>query len=287
MQPSNAAKKAFGVRLRDLRLDAELSGVALASLCGWHKTKVSKIEHGTQAPTESDIRVWAGACGAEGQVPELIATLREVEQMWLEYRRELRAGQKHIQLRSQALYEQTKLLRAYEALFIPGFLQTYRYAVAQFEIHARLHGLPIDDIEEAARNRLVRQRLLGTGTNAFSFVLEASVLYNNIGGADVMSEQFDRLLEIAAMPYVFVGIIPLGHRRTLYPGEAFYLFDEQLVRQEFWTGLLRSSRPEDISYFIRTFSALRDQAVYGQPAQEQIEAARRHLQGTSSNSLAT
>ncbi|MEV0619696.1 helix-turn-helix transcriptional regulator [Nonomuraea sp. NPDC050404] len=280
LKPSNAAKMAFGIRLRDLRLDAELTGVELAGRCGWHKTKVSKIEHGTQKPTESDVRVWATACGAVGQVMELIATHREVEQMWLEYRRELRAGQKHIQLRSMALYERTRLLRAYEALFIPGFLQTFRYALVQFEIHARLHGLPTEDLEQAARNRLVRQRLLGTGTNSFSFVLEASALYTGIGGAEVMSEQFDRLLEVTAMPYVSIGVIPLGHQRSLYPGEAFYLFDEQHVRQEFWTGLLRSSRPDDISYFVRAFAALRDQAVYGRAAREEIETARRHLRGT-------
>ncbi|MFC5185385.1 helix-turn-helix domain-containing protein [Actinomadura harenae] len=280
LRPSDAAKKAFGVRLRDLRLDASLSGVALAKRCGWHKTKISKIEHGKQTPSEPDIRAWATACDAQGQIPELVAAHRDVEQMWLEYRRELRAGQKHIQLRSMALYEQTKLLRAYEALFIPGFLQTFEYSVAQFSIHAQLHGLPLEDVEQAARNRLARQRLLGTGTNAFSFVLEASALHNNIGGAEVMSGQFDRLLEISAMPYVSIGIIPLGHRRTLYPGEAFYLFDEQHVRQEFWTGLLRSSRPEDIAYFVRAFAALRAQAVHGEAAHAEIESARRRLRGT-------
>lgn len=280
LQPSSAAKKAFAVRLRDLRLGAELSGVALAARCGWNKSKVSKIEHGGQTPTEADVRAWATACGADGQVPELVAALREVDQMWLEYRRELRAGQKHIQLRSMALYERTKLQRVYEALFIPGFLQTFRYAVAQFEIHAHLHGLPVEDVEEAAQNRLLRQRLLGTGTNSFVFVLEASALYNNTGGVEVMSEQFDRLLEVASMPYVSVGVIPLGQRRKLYPGEGFYLFDEQLVMQEFWTGALRSSQPEDIRYFLRAFAALRDQAVFGAAAVEQVEAARARLQAT-------
>lgn len=280
LQPSNAAKTAFAVRLRDLRLDANLSGVALAERCGWHKSKVSKIEHGGQSPTEADVRAWTMACGAENQLAELVAAHREVEQMWLEYRRELRAGQKHIQIRSMALYERTKLLRAYEALFIPGFLQTFRYAVAQFEIHAHLHGLPVTDIEQAAHNRLERQRLLGTGTNSFAFVLEAPALYTNIGGAEVMGEQFDRLIEVASLPYVSVGIIPLGQRRKLYPGEGFYLFDEQLVRQEFWTGALRSSQPEDVGYFLRAFAALRDQAVFGAAAVEQIEAARGRLQAT-------
>jgi transcriptional regulator with XRE-family HTH domain len=280
MQPSNAAKRAFGVRLRDLRLDADLSGVELAARCGWHKTKVSKIEHATTNPTEGDIRAWATACGAEGQIPELIAAHREVEQMWLEYRRELRAGQKHIQLRSMDLYERTRLLRAYEALFIPGFLQTLDYAKAQFAIHAELHGLPVEDIEEAARNRLVRQRLLGRGTNSFSFILESTALYTNIGGAEVMSKQFDRLMEIAALPNVALGIIPLGRQRGLYPGEAFYLFDEQHVRQEFWTGMFRTSRPDDIAYFVRAFAKLRQHAVYGRAARDEIETARSRLRGT-------
>lgn len=280
-QPSDAAKRAFAIRLRDLRLDAGLSGVALADRCGWNKSKISKIEHGGQSPTEADVRAWATACGAEDQVPALVAARREVEQMWLEYRRELRAGMKHIQIRSMPLFERTKLLRVYEAVHIPGYLQTFRYAVTQFEIHARHHGIAVEDAEQAARNRLERQRLLGTGTNAFIFVLEASALYNNIGGADTMSEQLDRLLEIAAMPYVSIGVIPLGQPRTLlFPGEGFYLFDEQLVRQEFWSGMLRNSRPEDVGYFLRTFDALKDQAVFGSAATEQVETARARLQET-------
>lgn len=280
-QPSDAAKRAFAIRLRDLRLDAGLSGVALAERCGWNKSKISKIEHGGQNPTEADVRAWATACGAEDQIQALVAARREVEQMWLEYRRELRAGMKHIQIRSMPLFERTKLLRVYEAVHIPGYLQTFRYATTQFEIHARHHGLPVEDAEDAARNRLERQRLLGTGTNAFVFVLEASALYNNIGGAEVMNEQFDRLLEIAAMPYVSVGIIPLGQPRSLlFPGEGFYLFDDQLVRQEFWSGMLRNSRPEDVGYFLRTFEALKDQAVFGSAATEQVETARARLRET-------
>ncbi|NGN94384.1 helix-turn-helix domain-containing protein [Nocardioides sp. KC13] len=280
-QPSDAAKRAFAIRLRDLRLDAGLSGVALAERCGWNKSKISKIEHGGQSPTEADVKAWATACGAEDQIQALVAARREVEQMWLEYRRELRAGMKHIQIRSMPLFERTKLLRVYEAVHIPGYLQTFRYAATQFEIHARHHGLPVEDAEDAARNRLERQRLLGTGTNAFIFVLEASALYNNIGGAEVMNEQFDRLLEIAAMPYVSVGIIPLGQPRTLlFPGEGFYLFDDQLVRQEFWSGMLRNSRPEDVGYFLRTFDALKAQAVFGSAATEHVETARARLRET-------
>ncbi|MBO1415237.1 helix-turn-helix transcriptional regulator [Streptomyces sp. FH025] len=278
-EPSESARRAFGTQLKELRRDAHLSGVELAQRCGWHKTKVSKIEHGTQSPTEEDIRRWAAACAVEGQTPELIAMSREIEQMWTDYKRWHRPGMKRLQFQAMDLYAKTKLLRVYESLFIPGFLQTVEYAKAQFTIHAKLHGLPLDDVEEAAQNRMVRKRFLGTGAPIFSFLMEASALTNNTGGAEVMNGQLDHLLEVSRLPYVSIGIIPQGRPRSLYPGEGFYLFDESLLKQEFWSGAFQTSRPENISYFARVFAALRDQAVFGTAARDEIEAARGRLQG--------
>lgn len=197
--------------------------------------------------------------------------------MWLEYRRELQLGQKHIQLRSLRLYKRTKKLCVYESLFVPGILQTLGYAKAQFNINAQLHKLPFEDVDKAAQNRLQRQRLLGSGTNTFSFILEATALHTVIGGSDVMGEQLDFLKHAASLPNVALGIIPLSATRSLYPGEGFYLFDEQLVRQEFWSGALRTSQPADIKYFVRVFTGLRQQAVYGAAACKQIDAARSRL----------
>ena len=279
-EPSESAKRALGIQLKELRRDNHISGVELARRCGWHKTKVSKIEHGTQSPTEDDIRRWATACAVEGQIPELIAVSREIEQMWTDYKRWHRPGMKRLQFQAMDLYGRTKLLRVYESLFIPGFLQTVEYAKAQFTIHAELHGLPLGDVEEAAQNRMVRKRFLGTGAPIFSFLLEASALTNNTGGVEAMNGQLDHLLEVAKLPYVSIGIIPQGRVRSLYPGEGFYLFDESLLKQEFWSGAFQTSRPENIAYFIRVFGALRDQAAFGAAARHEIEAARGRLQAT-------
>jgi transcriptional regulator with XRE-family HTH domain len=279
LQPSDAAKRAFGVRLRDLRLDAGFNGRELAAATGLHVSKISRAENGRQNLPEEDIRSWAMACGAEGQIPELIAAHRQVEQMWTEHRRELRAGQKQIQTRALPLYQSAELVRVYEALHVPGILQTFGYARAQRMVTAVLHGLPVGEVEEAARNRLASQPLITEGGGpAFSFLLEATALYTLLGDVEVMGEQFDFLLRSAAMPNVALGIIPLGTPRTLYPGEGFYLFDERLLRQEFWSGALDTSRPEDIAYFAKVFGMLRRHAVYGAAAREQIEAARTRLQ---------
>lgn len=279
-RPSESAKRAFGTRLKELRLDAGLSGVELARRYGWNKSKISKIEHGTQSPSDADIKAWADACEAKDQIPELIALSREVEQMWTDYKRSHRSGMKNIQLKPTDLFVSSKLIRVYESLFIPGFLQTLDYAKAQFTIHANLHGLPLEDVDEAAENRMDRKRFLGTGQPRFAFLMEASALDNNTGGADVMNGQLDYLLEADRLPYVSIGILPPGRQRTLYPGEGFYLFDDSLVRQEFWSGAFKTSRPDNIAYFVRVFNALRDQAVFGAAAVEQVEKARARLRET-------
>ena len=71
------AQEALGARLREIRKDAGLSARALATATSQHFTRVSKIEHGVQAPSDArDIRDWCRACGAEEQVLDLIATAR-------------------------------------------------------------------------------------------------------------------------------------------------------------------------------------------------------------------
>jgi transcriptional regulator with XRE-family HTH domain len=83
------ARQDLGTRLRDIRRDARLTGRALAACCGWHFTKISKLEHGTQNPSEDDLRAWCHACDAADQLPDLIATVRAIESMYIEWRRAL------------------------------------------------------------------------------------------------------------------------------------------------------------------------------------------------------
>ncbi|WP_233509824.1 helix-turn-helix domain-containing protein [Actinomadura craniellae] len=283
-QPSEAAKQALGVRLRDLRLDVGLSAAALAARTGFSASKISRSESGKTRLSEADIRTWVLACGAEGRLPELIAASREVDSMWLEYRRRLKLGQAAIQAQGLSEFEGVKLARIYESLHVPGILQTFEYARTQRLIWARLHGLSVHDVDIAARNRLTMQPLVTEGGGpAFSFVLEATVLYNVIGGADAMAEQLDFLSSLVAAgprrPHVAVGIIPLGATRKLFPGEGFYLFDDRKVWQEFWSGVLQTSQPTDLTYFGKVFDHQQRHAVYGDAAQQEIQAAKNFVQG--------
>ncbi|GAA4232000.1 hypothetical protein GCM10022254_30750 [Actinomadura meridiana] len=124
------AREALGARLRDLRKDAGLTGRALAALAGWDLAKISRIEHGRRTAKEADIRIWCLHCDAEDEIPELIATVRNINIMWLEWRRTLRTGTKIRQQHSLGLYERTKVFRVYQPTVVWGTLQTAAYATA-------------------------------------------------------------------------------------------------------------------------------------------------------------
>lgn len=270
--PIREARQLLGARLRDIRRDASLSGRALADTCGWHFTKVSKIEHGAQPPNEADIRAWCRACGAASEVPELIASLRAIDSMYVEWRRYTSGGIKHAQKKSLPLYERTTVFRIYEHTHIPGLLQTAGYAGAMLSFWQAFLDLP-DDVEQGVAARLARQQVMYTGERRFIFVLEEQVLYTNVGGADVMSGQLDRLLVVMSLPRVSLGIIPRAAPRTCLAQGSFWLFDESRVEIENVSAGLDITQPREIALYLKVFAMLQNSAVYGGEARGLIEGA--------------
>jgi transcriptional regulator with XRE-family HTH domain len=158
--PVKQARQALGARLREIRRDAGLTGRALASASQWHFTRVSKLEHGTQNPSEDDIRIWCQVCNADDQVPDLIATVRAIESMYIEWQRHLRAGLKRSQTSSVPLYERTRLFRGYENTVIPGLFHTAEYAAAILTFWNQFLDLS-SDVDEAVATRMEREVVPG------------------------------------------------------------------------------------------------------------------------------
>lgn len=118
--PAQQARAALGVRLREIRKGASLTARDLAITFGCHFSKISRIENGVQTPSEANIKAWCRACNAERQIPDLIATARAIESMYVEWRRRTRAGMKRLMLTPVPLYERTTLFRIYGHSSIPG-----------------------------------------------------------------------------------------------------------------------------------------------------------------------
>jgi transcriptional regulator with XRE-family HTH domain len=267
--PSSAARQAqeaLGVRLRELRKDAGLTGRALAAATGQHFTRVSKIEHGVQSPTDQDIRSWCRACGAEDQVADLIVTLRTVESAYLEFRRQARSGMKRVLgAHTAALYEQSSLFRIYEHNVIPGLFQTADYTAAMLSFWIDFLQTP-NDLNDAVAARMERQRVIYQRARRFAVVLEEQALRTWFGDAETQAGQLDRLLAVMSLPNVSVGIIPLMVERAAVASAGFWIFDNVLVALETPTASIEVTRPQEIHLYGRMFEHLQASAVYGKSA---------------------
>jgi transcriptional regulator with XRE-family HTH domain len=271
------AREALGRRLRELRSDAGFTARALAERCGWHFTKISKIEHGKQTPTDQDIRLWAIECRAAEQIPDLIATVRAIDSMYVEWQRHLRAGLKRPQTRSVPLYEKTKLFRVYENTVMPGLFHTAEYAAAIFDFWNEFLEIP-NDIDDAVAARMDRQRVLYTGNRRFVFVLEEQTLYTRVADVDVMAGQLDRLLAVMSLSRVSVGIIPAGGERHCLAQGSFWIFDDERVKVESVSAGLDITHPREVAVHVKAFGLHQRSAVYGQRARELIHRALTALQ---------
>jgi transcriptional regulator with XRE-family HTH domain len=272
------ARQTLGARLGEIRKEAGLSGRELAHLCGWHESKVSRIEHAKTAPSGDDIRAWCDRCGASAQVDDLVAFLRSVEGMFIEWRRMEQAGLRHAQESVLPLWERTCLFRAYSSWLVPGALQTEGYTRALLRAIAERRDLP-NDIEEAVAARADRLRLLREDNRRFAMLVEESVLRNVIQGPEIMAGQLGHLITVASLPSVSLGVIPMGIRRdAMHPVEDFWIYDDKQVNVELVSGWLTITQPREIAMYGQTFARLSDLAVRGAHARKLVTSAIDALQ---------
>jgi transcriptional regulator with XRE-family HTH domain len=269
---ADQARVSLGVRLRDIRRDAGLSGTELARLTGWQPSKVTKIEHGRQTPSEADLRTWCEHCRALSELPDLIAAVRSIETQFAEWRRIMRSGTRRRQEASAAVYERARLFRIYEPQVIPGLLQTRDYAVSVLLTFIDFVRAP-QDAEEGADARIERQRVLTHGDRRFHMLLGEQCLHTNVGGADVMAGQLEHLLELLKLPRVRIGIVPFDAPYRVPLNNGFWLMDDALVQFDTYTAELSLIRPDEIALYSRAFERLAALAVYGAEARAMIEGA--------------
>ncbi|XVQ07269.1 helix-turn-helix domain-containing protein [Spirillospora sp. CA-255316] len=274
--PARQAREALGARLREIRKDAQLTGRALASAAGWHYSLVSKIEHGAINISEQHVHTWCRACGAEGELADLIAAVRSIDTMFAEWRRQLRSGTKRRQNASVAFEAETKFFRVFEPLMIPGLLQTAEYAEAILAMTVDFHDLP-DGIEAGVQARLERQQILYRGDRKFHMVITQSALTLGIVGTEVIGGQLDRLLTLSSLPRLHLGIIPTRAKHKFFPLHGFWILDDREVLFESISAEVKLTQPQEVAVYAKAFDRLATSAVYGREARTLITRATAEL----------
>jgi transcriptional regulator with XRE-family HTH domain len=274
--PARQAREALGARLRDIRRDAGLTGRALAAQAGWHYSLVSKIEHGTINISEQHVSAWCRVCGAEDQLDDLVATVRSIDTMFVEWRRQLRSGTRRRQKESVRFEAETRLFRVFEPLLIPGLLQTAEYAAKILSRFIDFHGLP-DDVDDGVQARLERQQILYTGDHRFHVVFCQAALALGVVDADVIGGQLDRLLALSSLTRVHLGVIPTRAEIKFLPLHGFWILDDREVLIETVSAEIKLTQPREIAVYAKAFDLFASSAVYGREARGLIAQTLREL----------
>ncbi len=245
-----------------------MTGLELARLAGWDNSKVSRYEHGKQIPTEQDIHTWCALTDAPFQVADLIASVRNVEAAWLEWKR---IQSHHAQRKTAQVETDSKLIRGYDPDLIPGLLQTRDYATEILRECIQFVGGP-DDLAAAEVARMERQQVLRKGTRRFHFLVAEQALYTTVGSDAIMVGQLEHLEAHVRSSRLAVGVIP----RTVQfrcPVTNFLMYDVRQVHVETATAELTITQPREVALYERAFRILVRQAVKGEVALELIREA--------------
>lgn len=267
-----AAREALAERLREIRLDAGLTGRDVADRAGWNASKSSRLENAVTPPSDTDIRAWCAACGVPKLAPDLIAASRTAESMYVEWRRLQRTGLRQLQESYVPLFERTKTFRIYCSNVVPGLLQTPAYATALLGEITSFRGTP-DDVTEAVAARVDRARVLREGNHRFAILVEESVLRYRIGDASTMVSQLGHLLAVMSLPAVSLGVIPFTAERGMWPIETYSIYDDEQAQVELLTAAVTVTTPSEIEQYATAFTQAAEMAVHGARARALITAA--------------
>jgi transcriptional regulator with XRE-family HTH domain len=259
------ARRALGLRLRELRRQAGHTGRQLAEAAAWPASKVSKLENGRQTPTDDDIRTWSQLTGATGETEALLASLHTLELQHAEWSRQLSAGLRPHQDEIAALDARTRLFRVFEPTVIPGILQTAEYARARFAQSITVFKVP-NDIDEAVRVRVQRQEMLYRADKRFHFVITEATLRYRLCAPEIMVAQLDRLVALSALRNVRLGVIGFGTRYVVAPAHGFWLLDQERVMVETFSAELNLAQLQEIEFYGSIFEQLAAVASYGSEA---------------------
>jgi transcriptional regulator with XRE-family HTH domain len=172
-------------------------------------------------------------------------------------------------------------IRTYEALYIPGLLQTSAYAEAVFRAEQVLDD---ETVKRRVEGRLVRQETLrGKNPPEFWAVIDEAACRKLVGGAEVMGEQLRHLIEVAAQPHITIQIVSNSvgaHAAMAGPFELLDFASEQdpsVVYLETATDSLHLEKPGEIQAYSLTFNRVVAIALSPEESVEYLAVLRDQL----------
>lgn len=263
-------RRQLGAELRRLRQAKGLLVADVAAHLGCSQTRVSRLETGkgrvTAKPDEIVKLCELYGVTDERQVQMLLSMGTDSKQpgWWDAHREVLPSGlEVLLDLETGARAE-----RGWEPNVVHGLLQTPAYARAVLAAHP---GNRPGDIEDLVAVREKRQELLspelGDRPEPLELwaVLDEQVIRRPVGGPDVMREQIQHLVDMAARPNVTLQIVPIAKGAHPGLGGAFSLLEfeetDPVVYVDAPAGNLYLEKKPDVRRFTAMFDLLKAKAL--------------------------
>ncbi|MEV7782052.1 helix-turn-helix transcriptional regulator [Kitasatospora sp. NPDC088351] len=212
-------QRRLGAELRRMREQAGFGGSQLGRAVGMNPAQVTQMESGKIGISVERLRTIAAACMCVNQplIDALadIITEREKPGWWEEYRGTLATDF----LEVAELEGHARRLSTYTITFVPGLLQTGAYASAVFS--GSFPPLPRHEVDLRTAFRMLRQRIVRSGTTPYSAFIHEAALRMQFSGTKVLAEQLDSLIEDSERPGTSVRVVPFSVDALPSPSENF------------------------------------------------------------------
>ncbi|MGW0412657.1 helix-turn-helix domain-containing protein [Streptomyces collinus] len=242
----------LGRQLATARRAAGLSQSGLSAALNLNEETIASIEQGRRSLKPDIAELLDEYLGTKGTLAAGVANLPEVDQfpLWVE---------EYMDQEREAI-----ALSWYDALVVPGLLQTKEYARGL--LGGRIPAYDSDELETKAEARMQRREILHRKVPpTLSFVIWEPALRWPTGGPVIHREQLRFLRACSELPCLSLQVLPL--ERSYHAGDAgpFTLLEtpdhQHLAYTESQRGSQWVSDPDEVSILARKYAMLRTQAL--------------------------
>jgi transcriptional regulator with XRE-family HTH domain len=209
------ARLRVAAELRRLREGSGKTAEAVGEELGWSKAKVSRYELARSGLRPSDVASLLDVYGVQDEHRERLLELAEeaVRKGWWEAYSDVLTPEHSAFIGLEA--GATSLLQ-WQAVVVPGLLQTEQYAREIFSGYQAVRSAPETIIERRVQTRMIRQQVLTRDEPLqLSVIIDESILRRQRGDGPMMFDQLQHLVEISDLPNVTLRILPLDGPKQL------------------------------------------------------------------------
>lgn len=277
------SRKRLGATLKSLRNRTGLTLEQLGELVGVDRTQLGRVENGKwRVDVGQVMEILDNLRLEQGEYDKVVLLARAASQKgwWKAFR-----GPAFERQRGLAELEAgTTQIRTFSTVFVPGLLQTEEYSRVRFSGAHTVRRQ--QDVEQAVKARLTRQRQLDNESLAYEAILDEALLLRHTCPGQVMRDQLEHLAMIGTeRENVTVRVLelssPIHEHVEWFTGFLLCAYEDpdenDVVFVETLTYDPVLDDQEDLDWYESIYAQLRDAAASPEDSSKLIRAAAKRI----------